>query len=424
MKILFVHQNFPGQFKYVAPALAKEGHSVVALSMRPHGEIAWQGVRVISYQARRSSAKAVHPWVADFETKVIRGEACLHAASKLKKSGFSPDAIVVHPGWGEGLFLKDLWPEARLGLYCEFFYHAEGADVAFDPEFPGADEHSEARVRVKNANNLLHMQVAHSGLSPTQWQASTFPQPFRSHITVAHDGIDTRAVAPRPDVAVTLKYANGAVTLTRADEVITFVNRNLEPYRGFHIFMRALPQMLAQRPQAHVVIVGDNQTSYGAKPKDGRSWRQVFTEEVRPSIPDADWQRVHFVGTLEYAAFISLLQLSSVHVYLTYPFVLSWSLLEAMSTGCAIVASDTPPVREAIQDGVTGRLVDFFDAQALASQVCALLDDKEQRVRLGAAARRFAIEHYDLQSVCLPRQLAWVRALAAQTAAPVLAPTS
>ena len=97
--------------------------------------------------------------------------------------------------------------------------------------------------------------------------------------------------------------------------------------------------------------------------------------------------------------------------YLTYPFVLSWSLLEAMSVGCAIVASDTQPLKEAIEHDQTGRLVNFFDSHALANEVCTLLQDPSARARLGKNARAFAVSHYDLQTVCLPRQLAWVEGL-------------
>ena len=412
MKILFVHQNFPGQYKHLAPALAREGHDVVALSMRKHPPTMWQGVRVLTYQAQRGSSKQLHPWVSDFETKVIRGEACLQAALQLKKDGFEPDAIVVHPGWGEGLFLRDVWPHARIGLYCEFFYRTEGQDVNFDPEFARDDDLAASRLRIKNAANLLQMEEATAGLAPTHWQASTFPEPFRSKISVAHDGIDTQLVAPRPDVVVPLRNAAGDVELTRRDEVITFVNRNLEPYRGYHIFMRALPALLAARPNARVVIVGADDVSYGARPPQGRTWKQVFLEEVRPRISDADFKRVMYVGTLEYPQFLTMLQLSTVHVYLTYPFVLSWSLLEAMSAGCAIVASDTAPVREAIRHDQTGKLVDFFDVEGLAKQVAELCADAEQRKVLGANARAHAVANYDLQTVCLPRQLAWAKGLA------------
>jgi glycosyltransferase involved in cell wall biosynthesis len=306
------------------------------------------------------------------------------------------------------MFLKDVWPQARLGIYCEFYYHPEGADVGFDPEFPSNDPGEGCRLRLKNLNNLLHFPVADAGISPTSWQASTFPEPFRSKITVVHDGIDTQAVAPRADVAITFKEN---LSLTRKDEVITFVNRNLEPYRGYHVFMRALPEILRQRPHARVLIVGADDVSYGARPAGGKKWKDIFAAEVRPQIPDADWARVHFLGHVPYQHFIPLLQLSAVHVYLTYPFVLSWSLLEAMSAGCAIVASDTQPLQEAITDGQTGLLSPFFDHAALANKVCALLQDPAKRQRLGANARAFAQANYDLQAVCLPKQLAWVGAL-------------
>ena len=418
MNILFIHQNFPGQFKFLAPALVQRGHTVVAMTMQKTEAREWQGVKLVPYTASRGTTPNVHPWVADFETKTIRGAAAFRTALQLRAQGFSPEVIVAHPGWGESLFVKEVWPEAKLGIYCEFFYHAHGADVGFDPEFANPDPGEPCRLRLKNINNLLHFEAADAGLSPTHWQASTFPQPFRDKITVVHDGIDTQAVAPTPHVRLTLATHQGdQLTLTRTHEVITFVNRNLEPYRGFHIFMRALPQILKRRPQAIVLIVGGNGVSYGTAPDPKRhggltTWRDIFTAEVRPKIRDADWARVHFLGTIPYQYFISLLQLSMVHVYLTYPFVLSWSLLEAMSAGCAIVASDTKPLREAIRHDETGRLVDFFDVAGLADAVCTLLDDPPARARLGQSARAFARANYDLKTVCLPRQLAWVERLA------------
>jgi len=418
MKLLFLHQNFPGQFKHLAPALAAQGHEVVALTLQKVPETTWQGVRVIPYAVARGTSPTVHPWVADFETKVIRAEAAFRAMLALKAQGFAPDAVIAHPGWGESLFVKEVWPATKLGIYCEFFYHPHGADVGFDPEFPSTDPEGEAcRLRLKNLNHLLHFDVADAAISPTHWQASTFPEPFRAKITVVHDGIDTDAIAPNPSVSLTLTtQAGGEIMLTRHSEVITFVNRNLEPYRGYHVFMRALPEILERRPNARVLIVGGNEVSYGARPDPqrygNRPWRQIFIDEVRPRIADADWARVHFLGNVPYQHFIPLLQLSTVHVYLTYPFVLSWSLLEAMSAGCAIVASDTQPVREAITHDETGRLVQFFDVAGLASEICALLDDPAARQRLGANARAFAQAHYDLQRVCLPRQLGWVTKLA------------
>lgn len=409
MNILFIHQNFPAQFKFLAPALASEGHTVLALHTYPLNRNEWNGVKLVRYQPERGSSTNIHPWVADFETKVIRAEACLKTANELKGKGFIPDIIIAHHGFGDSLFVKEVWPNARLGIYCEFYYLPHGADVGFDPEFLSADADDACRVRLKNVNNLLHFETADAGLSPTHWQASTFPEKFRSKITVIHDGIDTEALAPNPVMSVTL---NDNISLTKQDEVITFVNRNLEPYRGYHIFMRALPEILKRRPKARVLIVGGDDVSYGAKPTGDMSWKEKFAAEVRPQINDADWARVHFLGNIPYEHFIPMLQLSMVHVYLTYPFVLSWSLLEAMSVGCAIVASDTQPLHEAITHDETGRLVDFFDVAGFAHEVCALLDDPVARQRLGANARKFAQENYDLKSVCLPKQRAWVMGLA------------
>jgi glycosyltransferase involved in cell wall biosynthesis len=409
MNILFIHQNFPGQFKHLAPALVRQGHNVVAMTMGKPKNLDWNGVRLYPYHAKRGSTAAIHPWVSDFETKVIRGEACFHAAQQLCDEGFVPDVIIAHHGWGESLFLKEVWPKARLGIYCEFYYSVHDTDVGFDAEFPNIDSGNACRIQLKNLNNLLHFQVADAAISPTNWQASTFPEPFRSKITVVHDGIDTHLVRPEAQASLTL---NGKLRLTRDDEVITFVNRNLEPYRGYHVFMRALPDLLRARPNARILIVGGNDVSYGARPPQGGNWRDIYINEVRKNISDEDWARVHFLGNIAYPHFLSLLQISRVHVYLTYPFVLSWSLLEAMSAGCCIVASNTQPLHEAISDGVTGTLVDFFDGKGMVEKIGELLDDASTRARLGQAARDFACNHYDLETVCLPRQLEWVANLA------------
>lgn len=397
MKILLVHQNFPGQFKHLLPALlANPANEVVAFTMNPCPEIS--GLRVVRYAAAKSTGKDVHPWVAETETKVIRGDAAFRAALTLKSEGFTPDVILAHPGWGESLFLKDVWPQSKLIIYGEFHYATAGSDIGFDPEFAIQDPGDACRIRMKNVNNLLHFEIADAGVSPTEWQKSTFPEPFRSKISVIHDGIDTNVVKPNPDVWLQI----GPHKLTKNDEIITFVNRNMEPYRGYHTFMRALPEILAKRPNARVLIVGGDGVSYGAKPPAGTTWKQIFLDEVKDRI---DLSRVHFLGTIDYKHFIPLLQLSTVHVYLTYPFVLSWSLLEAMACSCAIVASDTAPLREAIHDGDTGVLVDFFKPDAVAAGVIKLLENPALRDRLGQRAREFAVAHYDLKSVCLPQML-------------------
>ena len=407
MNILLVHQNFPGQFKHLAPALQARGHKVVAMAMAGGKTADAGGLEIVRSKPRCGSAPGLHPWVVDLEAKIIRGEASFRSAMKLRKAGFNPDVIVAHPGWGESMFLKEVWPRAKMGIYCEFFYQADGADTGFDPEFPVKDiEGDSCRLHLKNVNNFLHFEVADAGLSPTQWQASTFPQPFRSRISVIHDGIDTRVVKPDANARLELQ---GKAMLTRDSEIITFVNRNLEPYRGYHVFMRALPEILRRRPNAKVMIVGANGVSYGAAAPAGKTWRDIYLAEVQDRI---DLSRVHFLGNIPYGQFLALLQLSTVHVYHTYPFVLSWSLLEAMSTGCAIVASDTQPLHEAIHHGETGRLVPFFDIAKLTDEVCSLLDDPAERARLGANARAHAVATYDLRSICLPRQLSWVDNLA------------
>jgi glycosyltransferase involved in cell wall biosynthesis len=411
MNILFVHQNFPGQFKHLPPALAQQGHRVVAMHINASPSM--PGVELVRYAVIGRSGQGTHRWLADLEAKTLRGEAAWQAAIKLREQGFVPDVIMAHPGWGESLFLQQVWPQARLGIYCEFFYQSQGADVGFDPEFGSADIGNACHLQMKNANYELHFPRAHAGIAPTHWQASLFPEPFASRIAVIHDGIRTDQIRPDPSTHIQVQTQKGVLQLGRGDEVITFVNRNLEPYRGYHQFMRALPALQKARPQARVIIIGGNDVSYGAAPPanpygQAQTWREIFLNEVKNEL---DLSRVHFVGKVPYADYLRVLQVSTVHVYLTYPFVLSWSLLEAMSAGCTIVASDTAPVREPIRHGETGQLVDFFDPAALAQQVIALCQNPTERARLGAQARAFAVENYDLTTRCLPKQIEWVQAL-------------
>ncbi len=408
MDILFIHNNFPGQFKHLAPNLAAQGHRVVALTPRVDKHTVWNGVQMIPYHLKVSGRQSVHPWLVDTDTKLHRAHACYIAALKLRDQGFDPKVIIAHPGWGESLFVKDVWPNAPLGLFCELYYHPEGGGLGFDPEFPArAPDQEYMRIRLKNLSNRLHHEIMDLGISPTQFQASSYPEDMRPLITVSHDGIDTKAVRPDPEVRLTYE----GLDLTRQDEVITFVNRNLEPYRGYHVFMRALPRLLRERPNAQILIVGGDGVSYGAAAPKGKTWKQMYIDEVRDSIPDADWARVHFLGRIPYDVFLKMLQVTRVHVYLTYPFVLSWSLMEAMASEAAIVASDVAPVAEVIKDGETGRLVNFFDGDAMVDRIAELAEDEEQRRALGQAARKKIVAEYDLASICMPRQLSWVQQL-------------
>ena len=404
MNVAFVHQNFPGQFKHLAPHLAGAGHTVCALGIDGPG---LPGIDLRRYKPARATSRHSHPWAQEFETKVIRGEACASAALALKNEGFTPDLIVANPGWGESLFLKDVWPQAKMLALLEFFYAAHGLDFDFDPEFYKPDPGRDAKLRVKNAHLLLALADMDCGLSPTEFQKSTLPLPFRDRVRVIFDGIDTNVVRPDP----TASLAVDGRTLRAGDEVLTFVNRNLEPYRGYHIFMRALPAILEARPNAAAVIVGGDGVSYGAAAPEGKTWKQIFLDEVKDRLP---LERVHFVGRLAYAEYLKVLQVSACHVYLTYPFVLGWSCIEALAAGCLVVGSRTAPVEEAIEHGKNGLLVDFFDADALAKSVVDCLAHPARYSALRAAARQSALERYDLARVCLPQQVELLMQLARQ----------
>ncbi|MES2262008.1 MAG: glycosyltransferase family 4 protein [Pseudomonadota bacterium] len=408
MKILLIHQAFPGQYKHIVAALASRGDDVTALCITADAVPA--GVRVLRYNPSRDNTPGIHPWLHDTESKVIRGEACFHAARQLRAQGYVPDLICSHPGWGESLFIKEVWPRVPLLSYFEFYYRAHGADAGFDPEFPAAPDQAPHLV-AKNLVNLMNLEQCDAGIAPTQWQKTTHPASLRHKIHVIHEGVNTTVAAPASGSEITLKQKG--LTLRAGDEIVTFVNRNLEPYRGCHSFIRAIPELLRRRPRAHILIVGGDGVSYGSQPPHGTTWRDHFLNEVKDDI---DFQRVHFVGMIPYRSFIGLLQISAVHVYLTYPFVLSWSMLEAMSAGCLVVGSKTAPVEEVITHGDNGLLVDFFSPSAIAEQVVQALAAPNDFSAVRQRARASVIERYDLHRVCLPQHLAYIDNMAGSLA--------
>jgi len=343
---------------------------------------------------------------AHFAEKSARGMDVALAAAQLKRSGYEPDIIFSHIGWGEGLFLKEVWPKAKKIVYAEFFYAPYGRDTNFEPEFQKDSLGTSVWVRARTASMALDMSDADYALAPTQWQASTFPGEHQARLKVIHDGVRTELLTPDPDATLEIPEKN--LTLRSGDEILTFVSRNLEPYRGYHILMRSLPKILKARPNAQVVIVGGDAFSYGTRPPGAQSWKEMFLNEVKDQI---DQSRVHFLGYVDYNRFTSVIRTSRVHAYLTYPFVLSWSMLEAMSAGALVIGSRTPPVQEAITHGRNGLLVDFFDVAGWSEAIVDALARPEHYMGIRAAARETAIQRYDLNSVCLPQMISFLESV-------------
>lgn len=409
MDVLFLHPNFPGQFRQLAPALAAEpGWRVWAMGeadkLQPERVPA--GVQLLHYPTVAPPEVQAHAWARGFEQAIRRGDAALQALARHKAAGLEPDVVIAHPGWGDAFFVRGLFPGARVVGYFEYYYRFRGADVGFDPEFP-ARLNDVFRLHATNATQLLALESCDVWVSPTEWQRSAFPAHVRDRMQVLHEGIDTDSA--RPDATATFTLPDGRV-LRAGDEVLTYVARTLEPYRGFHVFMRALPQILRERPGCQVLVVGAEGQSYGPPPVRGDSWLQLCREQWPADMPQADRERVHFVGALPYAQYLQALQVSRAHVYLTYPFVLSWSVLEAMACGCVVLASDTEPVREVITDGVHGRLFGFFHVDGLARTAIEALAHPGAHAPLGVRARDEVLQRMSFARVALP---AWKRLLEA-----------
>jgi glycosyltransferase involved in cell wall biosynthesis len=394
MRVLFLHQNMPGQFKHLAPQLAADPANRVVFATAREG-VKMPRVQKVWYKPPEEKIPS-HPYLRRSETAIRYGQQVARACLQLRKTGFTPDLVIAHTGWGESLFVKDVFPETKLLGYCEFYYHARGADSDFlTLQTPTLD--SICRTRIRNSHLLLGLEACDRAISPTEWQKRQHPRELQAKISVIFDGIDTARLRPDPSATFELP---GRKRLTAADEVVTFVSRTLEPYRGFPEFMRALPHILRRRPLAHVLIVGGDGNGYfGDPPPGGGTWREKMLAEV-----EIDPQRVHFLGRIPYDRYRALLQVSTAHVYLTVPFVLSWSMVEAMSSGCLIIGSATPPVQELIQHGRNGILVDFFDSFALADAVVDALDNRDKTLHLRAAARQTVLERYELRS-CLRQQM-------------------
>ncbi len=398
MNFLFVHQNFPGQFLHIVRYLVASGeHQIVFITEANANHIA--GVRKVPYMKPRPSSPETHTAARELDGAVRRAEIVAHAAVSLRDLGFRPDILIGHHGWGEMLNLGDVWPDVPSIGYMEFYYRTDGADVTFDPEFP-IDKADFPRIRAKNAVNHLALNLSGHGVAPTQWQLSTYPSWARERIDLLWEGVNLDVCAPAENARqATLKI--GGMPIRRNDTLVTYVARDIEPYRGAHTMIRALPKLLRYRKNLKVAMVGGDGVSYGAPVRGGGTWRETFLREVAGRI---DPDRVVFPGRIDYMDYVAMLRRSDAHVYLSYPFVASWSLREALAAGCAVIGSDTEPVREFISHGENGLLTSFFDPAALGDTVLEVVENKtlDQNLRSRArsyAERRLAMDDY-LRAFC------------------------
>jgi len=416
-KVLFVHQNFPGQFKSIAPFLAftkKYDVHTLAWKKSLKEEDYLNSMKDLThhqYEIRSGSSKNIHPLAIEFETKMIRADTVALKCYELKNNGFNPDLIIDHPGWGETLFIKEVWPDAKLLSFFEFYYNTSKSDIDFDLEEQQVKGYEMSKKLIaRNAPINLSYLTSDTIISPTEFQKSTAPIWLQNKINVIHDGIDTDLIKPgKKDASLEIKYKDISndkpisTVISRQDKIITFVNRNLEPYRGYHSFMRALPTIQKTHPDAFILIIGGDQVSYGSIHPSGDSYKNVFLNEVKDSLIDTS--KLIFLGKVDYNIFLNIMDLSSVHIYLTYPFVLSWSMLEVMALEKVVVGSKTKPVQEVIIDNENGLLVDFFDTEEIANKVISVLSNPEKFNQIRKRARKTIIDHYDLRRVCLPKQL-------------------
>lgn len=388
MKILFLHDNFPAQFGPIGEYLAKKGWEVVFGTQRQG--VSSPLIKIFNYKPHRDITKGVHPYAASFEKAAINGQAAARACLQLKGQGFTPDVMMAHSGWGNGMYLKDVWPNARSIGYFEWYYQPVGPDVAF---MKGEEKQSDdqlLRTRGRNATILTDLAAADFGIVPTEYQKSQFPTLAKGSLKVLHDGVDVDTYAPSPGAKLVL----AGLDLSHAKEIVTYVARGMEPYRGFPEFMAAIAEVQKRRPEAHVVVVGEDRVAYGRKLPDGDSWKKRMLAQH-----SYDEKRLHFTGLISREEYLKVLQASSVHVYLTVPFVLSWSMMEAMSAGCLLIGSDTDPVKELIKDGETGVLVDFYNVQQIARAIVRVLENPEKYTPMREAARRAIVEKYAAQDI-------------------------
>ncbi|MBE7704899.1 MAG: glycosyltransferase [Cyanobacteria bacterium SIG29] len=393
MNILFLHRNFPAQFRHIAPALASNPNNKVVF-ITNNQTLQLNNITKINYRLKREVPKDCHRYLRFYEECVNHGQAVAEAAIYLKEQGFKPDVIYGHT-WGQTMFMKDVFPDVPLLCYFEWFYDKYNGEMGFDGKQLSIDDY--AKLRTKNAHLLIDLYSCDAGICPTNFQKKQFPKEFYDKIKVLHDGIDTEFCKPNEDVEF--------MGFTRKDEVITYATRGMEAYRGFPEFMQAVEILLKKRPNLHVLIGGEDRVCYGPQLVD-TTYKKMMLEKL-----DLDLNRVHFVGALPLNEYVKLLQVTSCHIYLTYPFVASWSLLDAMSCACPIVASSTEPVKEFIEDGKQGLLFDFYNIEEQVSKIEYVLENKHSLDEMRNNARQTIIDNYNLADL-LPKHIDYINSLA------------
>lgn len=394
MKILFLHRNFPAQFRHIGAYLAQQGHEIVFLTNRKDSpDIA--GINKVLYGLHREVKPETHHYLKFTEEAILHGQGALREALKLKAAGFYPDVIIGH-SWGPVSFTKDVFPNAKLIAYIEWFYNSNNSDIDF---IKPPDIDTMARTRYKNSHILVDLYTCDKVITPTKWQLQQIPKEFHSKANVIHEGIDTEFFKPDEDAV----FEFGGKKFTRQDEVITYATRGMEPYRGFPQFMEAASIIQKIRPNCHIIVAGEDRVCYGAKLPDNKTFKQLMLEKY-----NYDMDRLHFTGSLPYSEYLKLLQVTSAQVYLTYPFVLSWSMLEAMSCGGLVLASNTTPVTEVIENNLNGILFDFFKPDEIAHKVDFVLNNRNEFEHIRTNARKIITENFNQQDM-LQKQIRLIK---------------
>jgi glycosyltransferase involved in cell wall biosynthesis len=392
--LVYLHQNFPAQFGHLAAALVRRGHRCTFVSQQPgSGETA--GVQRIQYKAVGGATKHTNYFSRTFENTVAHATGIYEALKPLRDT-LAPDVIVGHSGYGPTLCLHELFPRAAIVNYFEFFYQPHGGDLAFRPDVPPL-EIDQIRARARNAMFLVDLEYGAGAYTPTRFQHGLFPDAHRDRLDVIHDGVPTDFWRRVPG-----ERRLGHRVFAPGTKLLTYVSRGFESMRGFDVFMKVAKRVCAARTDVEVLIVGKDQVCYGGDLQ--RLGVASFKEWVLAQ-DDYDLSRIHFVGQLAPAHLRHVLSLSDLHVYLTVPFVASWSLLNAMACGCTVLGSDTAPVREFITHGDTGLLAGFLDVEALTDTALRVLGDPAAYRDLGVAAVRRIASRYSLDAV-LPQMLA------------------